>query len=120
MVKVCEACEGQDEEDDGAVTEPDLARVGKHRILDLPERSLLLISGFRVQYEIQRENGEFCEAAEGQDEEGNDAHIEALPFPFPEHRINDLPEPSSISEGKLPAAEGSKSAGSLEGYRKET
>ncbi|CAB4262302.1 unnamed protein product [Prunus armeniaca] len=38
MVKVCEACEGQDEEDDGAVTEPDLARVGKHRILDLPER----------------------------------------------------------------------------------
>lgn len=45
MVKVCEACEGQGEEDDGAVTEPDLARVGKHRILDLPERSLLLISG---------------------------------------------------------------------------
>lgn len=38
MVKVCEPCEGQDEEDDGAVTEPDLARVGKHRILDLPER----------------------------------------------------------------------------------
>ncbi|PQQ01714.1 hypothetical protein Pyn_07673 [Prunus yedoensis var. nudiflora] len=38
MVKVCETCEGQDEEDDGAVTEPDLARVGKHRILDLPER----------------------------------------------------------------------------------
>ncbi|CAB4292869.1 unnamed protein product [Prunus armeniaca] len=38
MVKVCEACEGQGEEDDGAVTEPDLARVGKHRILDLPER----------------------------------------------------------------------------------
>ncbi|KAL6292617.1 hypothetical protein ACE6H2_000759 [Prunus campanulata] len=38
MVKVCETCEGQDEEDDGAVTETDLAKVGKHRILDLPER----------------------------------------------------------------------------------
>lgn len=30
MVKVCETCEGQDEEDEGAVTEPDLDRVGKH------------------------------------------------------------------------------------------
>ncbi|VVA28038.1 PREDICTED: PRUPE_1G084100 [Prunus dulcis] len=40
--------------------------------------------------------------------------LKRLPFHFPEHRINDLPEPSSISEGKLPAAEGSKSAGSLE------
>ncbi|PQQ01716.1 hypothetical protein Pyn_07675 [Prunus yedoensis var. nudiflora] len=42
MVKVCEASECQDEDDDGAgIGKPDLARVQNYRIDDLPEENML-------------------------------------------------------------------------------
>ncbi|KAL6292616.1 hypothetical protein ACE6H2_000758 [Prunus campanulata] len=43
MVKVCEASECQDEDDDGAgIGKPDLTRVQNYRIDDLPEEELMI------------------------------------------------------------------------------